>query len=199
METYRISKLRFIKTFQEKNIGLFTIYDVNKIFPVKTNTLKHLLQRLKKEGIVENLQRGKYLFLQSKRQVSDFEMANFLVIPSYISLESALSFYGMIEQFPYQITSLTIKKSGRIQSNNKDFNYSKITRNYFKGFVKKDNFLVAEREKVIFDYLYFIYKGQRARNKIDELRPHLNLRVKRYITLNAKGNFLSFLRKHVEL
>lgn len=200
MESYKITKLRFIKTFQQKNISLFTIYDVKKIFQIRSvNTLKHLLKRLKKEGIIKILLRGKYIFLQSQRQVSDFEIANFLVIPSYISLESALSFYGIIEQFPYQITSLAIRKSKKITINNKVFNYSKITKEYFKDFIRKDNFLIAIREKAIFDYFYFIYKGQRSKNKIEEFKSNLDKSTKKYIILNAKGKFLNFLKRYVEL
>lgn len=200
MESYKITKLRFIKTFQQKNISLFTIYDVKKIFQIRSvNTLKHLLKRLKKEGIIKNLLRGKYIFLQTQRQVSDFEIANFLVTPSYISLESALSFYGIIEQFPYQITSLAIRKSKKITINNKVFNYSKITKEYFKDFVRKDNFLIAIREKAIFDYFYFIYKGQRSKNKIEEFKSNLDKSTKKYIILNAEGKFLNFLKRYVEL
>ena len=37
--------------------------------------------------------------------------ANYLYQPSYISLDSALSFYGVITGFSYKITSVSTKKT----------------------------------------------------------------------------------------
>ena len=47
---------------------------------------------------------------------NDFLLANFLYQPSYISLESALSFFGIVTGFAYQITSLTTKKTNTLKT-----------------------------------------------------------------------------------
>jgi len=72
------------------------------------------LERLTKKGIIKRLTKRKYLF--TFLESDDFQIANFLYTPSYISLESALSFYGIITQFPYQITSITPKKNKNHQN-----------------------------------------------------------------------------------
>lgn len=201
MATYKISQVDFIKTFKEKNISLFTGQDLRKIFNiVSDNTLKHLIRRLKISSIIKRLTKDKYLFLHSSKLPSDFAIANFLKTPSYISLESALSYYSLIDQFPYRISSIVLDKPKEIKLDNKLFNYSKIKKEYFKDFIKIDDFLIASQEKAIFDYLYFIYKGLRPKNLIDDLKPYINKKETIfYLKMNAQGKFKNFLKTYVKL
>lgn len=152
-----ISKEKAIKILHQKEISLFDISDAKKIFGVKKeNTLYKILQRLEKAEVIQRIRKGKYHFLF--REVSDFELANFLVNPSYISLESALSFYGLLPQFPYTITSVTPLKSQRIIYQEKEYEFSHLESKYFFGFKKKENFLIAAPEKALLDELYFVAK-----------------------------------------
>jgi len=155
-----------IKKFKEKEISLFTFSDFKKLFQIKKeNTASKILERLTKKGILKRLIKKKYLFALSESD--DFQIANFLYSPSYISLESALSFYGIITQFPYQITSVTLKKTKIIKTLNKEFFYSHIKPELFFDYEKKEKFLIASREKAFFDYLYFCSKGLRRFEKDD--------------------------------
>lgn len=198
MESYEISKVRFIDVFREENIGLFTTGDVRKVFGLeKEDTLKQLLKRLKATGVIKPLLKDKYVFLYSKREILEFETANFLVSPSYISLESALSYYSLIDQFPYRITSLTVGKTREFNVGGKTFVYSKIKPDFFKDFVRVDNFLIATKEKALFDYLYFIYKGLRPSNVLTDLKRYLkNESMQKYFYSMVKDEmFKNFLRK----
>jgi len=112
---------------------------------------------LERADILKRVIKGKYLF--SFKEINDYELANFLLTPSYISLESALSFYGILAQFPYTITSVTTAKTRKIIYNEKEFEFAHLRRENFFGFVKKDNFLIAQPEKALLDELYFISKG----------------------------------------
>jgi len=201
METYKITKVQIINAFKEKNITFFSQNDLKKFFDIRSrNTLKHLIMRLKKERVIEHLRRDKYLFIYSTKKPSDFAIANFLVIPSYISLESALSYYGIIDQFPYHISSLTLGKSCRYKIRDKMFTYSKIKKDYFKDFVMSDDFLIAVKKKALFDYLYFIYKGLRPVNILNELETYVKeQRVKHYLLINADQKYKAFINKHVKL
>lgn len=201
MESSIITKTDFIKKLREKQITLFTLSDIRKLFVIKNeNTLKHLLRRLKKTGIIRRLIKNKYLFFQAKNEAGDFEIANFLVFPSYISLESALSYYGLIDQFPYHIASITINKPRSFNINEKSFIYSKIKKEYFKDFIKVDNFLIATKEKSLFDYCYFIYNRLRPQNMLSDLKSHFsNPEVSSYFDLNAQGQFRNYLIKYAKL
>jgi len=158
MET--ISKEVAIKKLHQKKVSLFDVSDAKKIFAIeKENTLYKLLQRLEKAGVISRVIKGKYHFLF--REINDFELANFLVNPSYISLESALSFYGILPQFPYTITSITPLKSKKIIYQEKEYEFSHLKTKYFLGFEKKDNFLIAVPEKALLDELYLMAKKLR--------------------------------------
>ena len=185
MET--ISKDKAIKIFHHKRISLFSVTDAKKIFKVKKeNTLYKLLQRLEKSGVIKRIIKGKYLF--TYREVGDFDLANFLVNPSYVSLESALSFYGILPQFPYTITSVTPLKSQKIIYQEKEYEFVHLESKYFFGFVKKDRFLIATPEKALLDELYFMAKKLRRIHLAD-----LDLKMidkKKFKYLSRKYKFL---------
>ena len=85
-----------------------------------------------------------------------------MVNPSYISLESALSFHGILSQFPYTVTSITPLKPRRITYQEKEYEFSHLESKYFFGFVKKDKFLIATPEKALLDELYYMAKKLRT-------------------------------------
>lgn len=155
-----ISKDKAIKMLHQKKISLFDIVDAKKIFKIKKeNTLYKFLQRLEKSDVIKRVAKGKYHFVF--RAVADFELANFLVNPSYISLESALSLHGILPQFPYTITSVTPLKSQKIIYQKKEYEFVHLGSKYFLGFAKKDKFLIATPEKALLDELYLMAKKLR--------------------------------------
>lgn len=196
MET--ITKEKFINAFREKSISLFGWEDVFKIFDINPNAAKALFQRLKKGKIIQSLTRGKYLFLLAQKLPEDFEIANFLYKPSYISLETALSFYGIIDQFPYQILSVTLRKTKTFKVEKKSFVYAHIKPEFFRDFKKEGNYLIATPEKSIFDFLYLVYKGARPKNNLRLLCPaKVNLdktKIADYINKLAQKQDQKFIR-----
>lgn len=161
METY--STTGIIKILKEKQVFVFSLTDFGRLFNIKNRqTLYKKIQRLEQKKIIQKLVKGKYRFLLGS--ANDFQIANFLYQPSYISLETALSFYGIITGFTYQITSITTKKSQVYHIDDKEFRFSQITPNLFWGFEKKEDFLMAEKEKALLDYVYFGLKGLRNLN-----------------------------------
>jgi len=159
METYTATDI--IKYLKKNRLDLFTLDSFGNLFNIKNqDTIYKKIQRLEKKGIVKKLIKGKYSFLLNT--ANDFKLANFLYQPSYISLESALSFYGIITGFPYKIISLTVKKTRTFEIDNKEFSYCHINENLFWGYEKKDDFLIAEKEKALLDLIYFYTKGLRS-------------------------------------
>jgi predicted transcriptional regulator of viral defense system len=130
MET--ISKQKAIQILIQKKISLLDIGTAQKIFSFqKENSLYKFLQRLERADILKRIVKGKYLF--SFKEIHDYELANFLLTPSYLSLESALSFYGILAQFPYTITSITPLKTKKIIYNEKEFEFAHLKKEYFFG------------------------------------------------------------------
>ncbi len=68
------------------------------------------------KGYILVLKRGIYMLSEEFRvtRCSNYFLANQLYTPSYVSLESALSYYGLIPEAVYATTSVTTKKTARI-------------------------------------------------------------------------------------
>jgi predicted transcriptional regulator of viral defense system len=158
MESWTLSKIQ--KALSESNLQVIRISDLQNLLGLKNrNTTYKLTQRLIKKEILTSLIGGKYLV--KTNPPAEFIIANILCEPSYISLESALSYYGILPQFPFAITSITSRKSRKyeVKTINKTFIYSRISSRWFWGYEKKDGFLIATPEKALLDILYFDSKG----------------------------------------
>ena len=86
-------------------------------------------------------------------------IANHLYGPSYISLESALSFYKLIPERVFVTRSITTKRSKVFKTKLGDFDYIQLDSSYFSIGVRQeivDNqyaFLIATPEKAICDLI----------------------------------------------
>jgi predicted transcriptional regulator of viral defense system len=163
-----ITSYKSIQILREKKVNLFGTSDACIILNLKNyKKIKNFLQRLEEKKIIRRLANGKYLFMFGN--TSDFEVANYIVSPSYISFESALSFYGILSQFPYSITSVTTKKSVKNVFDDKEYEYSHIDEKYYFSYIKKDRFLIATPEKALIDQLYFASKKLKRSTFLGEL------------------------------
>ncbi len=77
---------------------------------------------------------------------------------SYISLSSALFYYGLIDQLLHTITAITTTRTRRYQFQGFTFKFSKVRKDFYFGFsdkrVEGKLIKIAEPEKVVLDYLY---------------------------------------------
>lgn len=191
----RLSQTKIIKELSSSGLSLFTITDFKKFFSIrKDNTAYKIIERLRKKGVFKKLTKKRYLF--TLLSADDFQIANFLYSPSYISLESALSFHGLVSQFPYQITSITPKKTKIIECLGKEFAYFHIKEGLFFGYEKKEDFLIALPEKALLDYLYFSSKGLRSFEKdIFDLKRIDKKTFSAFLKIAKDKNLSNFAKK----
>ncbi|MDO8514958.1 MAG: hypothetical protein Q7S14_00520 [bacterium] len=153
-----ITSLAADRIFRENNYKVVNPVLVSRLFKIQNkNTLYKLLQRLTIQKVLRRATNG--IYFVSSVNPGSFFVANSLVSPSYISLETALNYYGILPQFPYPITSVTIKRNTTINFDNREFIFRRMTNNFYFGFVKLDDFLIATPEKAVLDLLYFKSKG----------------------------------------
>lgn len=156
-----ISALEAEKKLTASGLKFVTSQEVKKLLGIdNANTIHKMLLRWVKYDILMRLKKGLYLLTRVK--VEDFEIANKLVEPSYVSLETALNFYGILPQFPYVITSITTRKTNLTRAIGKDFEYVRFTKELFWGYEKQGEFVIATPEKAIVDQLYLASKGLRS-------------------------------------
>lgn len=162
-----MKKLKALQTLQASGKKVFTSADLQKILQTKSDTYSYVVAgKLVKEGVLERVSKGYYI-LTSNRP-SDFEIANALYRPSYVSLASALNYYGILVQSPQQITSVTTKRVATIQNSGKTFSFVQISPKYFTDYQVVDNFLIATPEKALVDMMFTVALG-RASLSIEEL------------------------------
>lgn len=141
----------------------------SKIFPHLTDdvpTLRRQVSEWTKKGYLLQLKRGLYCLREEDRQenFSRFFLANQLYSPSYISLESALSYYNMIPEAVHTVTSVSPKKTQRFENACGLFRYYHIKNEIYSDYVSVEDefglhFFIASKERALIDFLYFKTRG----------------------------------------
>lgn len=134
------------------------------------------LERWVKKGYVIRLRRNFYLLNSEDKKSGPSKMfiAKEIYSPSYISLEYALSIYGLIPERTADITSVTTKKTAEFENKLGTFIYQHIKENCFMGFIEKKDetglaYFIATPEKALADFLY-LNKNRFDKNYMDILK-----------------------------
>ena len=143
--------LNFFK--ENKEIKIFHIRHLYLITKIQVHSLRVELMRLVKKGILKRICKGYYANPFNPPSIE--EIATQIYYPSYISLESALSYWGILSQMPRILTMVTIKLPYKMKTGFGIIEYRQIKKEYFWGFIRKDNYFIAEKEKALADYIYF--------------------------------------------
>lgn len=145
--------MKYLDLLSLIKVNIFTILDVVKLFPQENEeTIRIQLHRFSQRGLIIQIKRGLYCF--DKNKIDELELAGILYQPSYISLETALNYYGMIPDIAAGVTSVTTVTTKTITNQFGAFYYLKIKPELFWGFETGGNFNLAQKEKTILDYFY---------------------------------------------
>lgn len=142
-----------------KDYPIFRLEDIFKWFPQDNRrTVIFQLSFWTKKEYLERLKRGIYKL--PDYQIKDvFILANFFV-PSYISCESALNYYGIIPDVPFAVTSVTSAKTLTIKTEKYGlFIYCRMKPELVFGYriIKPGPlyfYKIAMPEKALFDFIY---------------------------------------------
>lgn len=117
------------------------------------------LHHLIREGVLEPLKKGLYIagpLLQAGKP-EPFLVANHLLGPSYVSVDAALSYYGLIPERVYEVSSMTTKTARVFQTPMGMFTYTHLGLPYYAFGIRQAKLadeqyaLVASPEKALFD------------------------------------------------
>lgn len=144
-----------------RNYPLFTKQDLRMIFFGENfHTVDKQLSVWASQNKIVKLKNGLYVLSSdyTEHTLSPEVIAAKLYSPSYISLEYALSFYGMIPEAVFEITSVTTKPTRTFKTPFGIFRYRTIKTFCFFGFSaeKQGNlpYYMALPEKALVDFLY---------------------------------------------
>ena len=187
-----------------KELGnVFSLNDVSKLLDKDKNYLSIYLNKHLKKGNIYQIRSGWYSF----DRVQDKFLVAKTFKGAYVSLNSAIEFYGFSTQkyIKLELISLNQKKQQTILDWSVDF--TKIKKQYFFGYKKEmyrgEEILIADREKLLIDCLL-----NQRKVSLEEIKEYLNhvindlnmARLKDYLdemnlyALNKRIGFL--LEKH---
>ncbi len=139
-----------------KDFISFNLNDIRKIDP---GFDLRRLSEWQAKGYLKMVRRGHYVF--SDLQISEpvfFLLANNIYRPSYVSMEMALSYYNLIPETVYAITSVSSRKTNRFKTDFGEFVYQHIKSQLMFGYrlvsYQGRNYKIAEPEKAVLDYFY---------------------------------------------
>jgi hypothetical protein len=155
---------------EKSETGAFTLLELSQWVGGTADRRFALLKRALKSGEVIRIHRGLYcLALKYLRRKPDpLVFAQLIHGPSYISLETALSYHGWIPEAVYAVTSACMDRGREFETPLGHFSFTRIPQKVFytevtriekqggneQGFHASESFLLASPLKALADYVY---------------------------------------------
>jgi len=150
-------------------------FNVNQVYTWQPDFEKNNLTRWTRQNLLVKLRNSWYSFPEYlKTPNTQHFVSNKIYCPSYISLHSALAFYGIIPEAIVQTTAVSSLKKANFENLFGSFSYQQILPELMFGseqktFLNKQSLVFATPEKAILDLLY-LYPQYNNEQEIIELR-----------------------------
>ena len=139
----------------------FTVSILDSIFP-ENSAIAAKAKRLEEAGDIIRLKRGLYIVNPdiTEKPINEFLIANHLYGPSYVSMQSALRYYGLIPERVYEITSITTGLHKEFKNKIASFSYIHCSKEYYNigiEIIKESShqFIMASPEKALCDMMVY--------------------------------------------
>ena len=197
----RLNIREVVKEVELQRLAFFTPATFAKTFNINLLKATIFLSRNTRLGYFVRIKKG--IYSPASMRPSPLEIANIIYKPSYISSELALSFYHILPETVYSITSITTKHSKEIKVLNQIFTYRKLDRNLYFGYeivrISNKNNVIDTKEKALLDYLYFIARGQKKYNERIDLRTLNKQKLLKYSRVFFKNIKNKYIKKRFAL
>jgi predicted transcriptional regulator of viral defense system len=155
-----LSPISIVRQLHQRDLFYFTPRTLSDLLTLDLAYVYHLVARLKADGLIAEVEKGKYLLLgfEPERVLSNpFFIASHLVTPAYVSYWSALHFYGFTEQVPLTTFVATTKKKRPAEFRGFRFRFVTVQPRKFFGYRREVvgglPVLIADEAKAIVDSL----------------------------------------------
>jgi predicted transcriptional regulator of viral defense system len=166
----------------QKIFHSFTVFSLSDIRQADPAFCRRRLSEWQEKGYIRKIIKGYYIFADKLLdEKALFEIANRIYPPSYVSFEMALSYYGLIPESVYGVTSAATRKTSRFKAPIGTFIYRAIRPRLYFGFDFLKNgeklFKLASAEKALLD-LFYIKPGLCDKASFEGLRINRKAFVK---------------------
>jgi len=157
--------MNYIKLRQIKKL-YFGYEEIARILGISVESGRVTAVRFVKQGVLVRPKKNIYILREKWDNLAreeKFMLANLMQSPSYVSLMTAMDYYEVTTQVQNNfIESVLIYRTKRIEIEGAVFNYSRINKDLYSGFIKKEGFFIAVPEKAFLDALYLMSLGRYA-------------------------------------
>jgi len=154
----------------------FPVFSYQDILKVDALFDRRRLVEWQHKKYIRKIRNGFYTFTDEK--ISEgllLYISNIIYKPSYLSLESALSFYNLIPEAVYLISAISTKKTSSFETPDASYIYRNIRKELFFGYdivsVGDYTIKIADPQKAILDFLYF--KLLNSKSELEGLRLNI--------------------------
>jgi predicted transcriptional regulator of viral defense system len=149
--------IELIKSLERFNKPFYSVTDLEKLTGLSKDSLYVTIKRWVDRGILERVSKGIYRPFTSRPSTE--KIAASLYMPNYLSFESALSRYSVLNLVPYTLTFATTRKTKRLTVEGRDIEFRQIKKDLFWGFEMQAGIYVAKPEKAYIDLAYLASRG----------------------------------------
>ena len=183
-------------------------FNINQVYAWEPGFDKNNLTRWTKQNRLVKLRNSWYSFPEYIK-TPNFQLfvSNKIYAPSYVSLHSALSFYGIIPEAVIHTTAVSSLKKSNFENSFGTFSYQQILPELMFGyekktFLNKHSLIIASPEKAILDlmYLFPLYNSELDIRELrfDEEFMHEDVNVEQLLDFTEKFNS-KILRKRLDI
>ncbi|MFW5888108.1 MAG: type IV toxin-antitoxin system AbiEi family antitoxin domain-containing protein [Patescibacteria group bacterium] len=178
----------YYKKLVQSGKTVFSMNDMRQIWGIKdADHLKVIVNRLYKRGDIRRIQKGVYTIAE---EPNEWEIANKLKVPSYISLNTVLRENNIIFQEQGKTVTCVSNNTLTKKVDDRIFKYYKIKDDILfhnKGLIFGNNITFAEPERAVCDQIYlfpgfyFDNLGGIKKKRLRELAGIYNKRVQKEV------------------
>jgi predicted transcriptional regulator of viral defense system len=194
-----------------KIFGNHRIIDIRNVVNYFDNLDRRRLYEWQAKRHIIKITNNFYIF--AGKPVDDLalkEIASQIYQPSYIGLQSALTYYRFIPEAVFQITNITTRRNKTIRTPVGVFHYRAVKPGLFFGYnavdMENGSFFISDPEKTLLDYLYFLPHADKkdsledARFNLEEIRRTIKVeKMKDYLCLFSSRKLHAAVKSLMEM
>lgn len=176
---------------------IFTHEEIGNLLKDEVSNVNAKISYMTKQGVLIRLKKGLYTFggLYQDGSVDNIAIANRLYTPSYVSFDYALSYYGLIPERVYELTSATLHTKKVFETSLGRFSYRPIPLEVYALGVdwlydeRNGGKFIATPEKALCDKI-------RADRGIGRLKQE---KMREYLLYDLRIDYEALLKLNIEL
>lgn len=134
--------------------------EISKVLGIGLDSARVSANRYVKTGFIIRIKRNLYVLREKWDNLGieeKFILANLIQVPSYISLMTALDYYGITTHLQRDfVESVVMRRTKEVRIEKTVFNYTKVDKKLYFGFSRTNGFFIATPEKAFLDALYLM-------------------------------------------